>query len=97
MALVRIVKIPAGFAPLEIRGAWVGLEFDAHPLKHGEQALRIGTPGGPAWVVPGEDVADTLEDERPSALKWWLGNFPNSLKAPIAFSADVCEIISSTS
>ncbi len=76
---VKIIKIPAGEAPLKIRAAWVGRTLRCYP--------HIGTCGETTGVLTGEKTADErrgvsvpqilaieeLERHNPSfyVLDWW--------------------------
>ena len=78
MGIIRIVKIPEGDAPLEIREAWVGLELPCL-TKHDESkevkniiSQEIRQPRPNCWYVPQDMALEILEEAAPEAAQWWL-------------------------
>ena len=74
MQQVRIVRVPQGEAPLEVRQAWVGLIL---PVSHFGEGLEVGLKTGMfqpkrAWVaVPRQLALEILESKDPVAAKWF--------------------------
>ncbi len=101
---VRIVAVPPGEAPEEVRRAWVGLEL---PLAVGETGPRDGWTYGvlsaaPAGVrngcaVDGRIAVTLLAETDPSAADWWRSNAPHVLAGgyQLVFPAEVCEPVES--
>jgi hypothetical protein len=94
---IRIIGVPPGQAPVEIRQAWVGLEL---PVIEGEvtQNIPIGVFGGPAensggYRVDGQKAIELLGQKSPTAAEWWKQNAPWALLRPLLFAKEVCEEI----
>src|SRR5207253_2971180 len=97
---VRIVTIPPGEAPEEVRRAWVGLEL---PLIVGQvhtehiaaqQAVSHQAVNAPnSYAVEGRAAVAILEAASPDAAAWWRQNAPHVLASgyQLIFPADVCE------
>jgi hypothetical protein len=97
---IRIIGIPPGEAPEEVRRAWVGLEL---PLVRAEGQPRpqwglgvlswrraptltgYAVDGGAAWTV--------LASASPDAAAWWREHSPQSVTPgyQLLFPAEVCE------
>jgi hypothetical protein len=97
---VRIVGVPRGEAPLEIREAWVGAllplrswETQPGPVKSGSML----TPGGPVlddgYAVSGPAAIRALARSSPDAAAWWRANMAQVLDSGyrFVFPAEVCE------
>ncbi len=76
--IIRIVKVPSGEAPLEIREAWVGLELPCDPvLGLADIGHRIGAVSGKrlpnqyGFSVPQKEALDILEQSKPAVAAWW--------------------------
>ncbi|HTB79402.1 MAG TPA: hypothetical protein VK717_00805 [Opitutaceae bacterium] len=100
---VRIVGVPPGEAPAEIREEWLGL---ALPLAFGRSGAcqlnvqgilsRTGNPEPQmGYVVLVEDAIDALEEKSPKAAAWWRSNTPQlvSRGRTFLFQEAVCELI----
>ncbi|HJZ57596.1 MAG TPA: hypothetical protein VKE74_21685 [Gemmataceae bacterium] len=97
--MIRIIGVPPGEAPDEVRAAWVGVEL---PLAPGERE-PVNLPGlgvvsgepTPAvgYVVDGPTAVDRLAAHNPGAAQWWRANAPQVLEpgATLVFAAEVCE------
>ena len=79
---IRIIDIPPGEAPLEVREQWVGLEL---PLVGGDPyAMQLKTCGvltgasepeeTVGYAVSIEDAVRVLEKKSPEAAAWWRSN-----------------------
>ena len=98
---VRIVGIPSGEAPLEIRKQWLGLEL---PLMPGRSSVyQVGAGGllsGKAaadpiigYLVSAHEAVEILASKSPDAAKWWRLFAPSHI-APgksLVFDEYVCE------
>jgi hypothetical protein len=94
---VRMIGVPHGDEPREVRAAWVGLVL---PLAPGETGSR---PQGPSvegeklvWVyfVDAPAALAILAEREPDAAAWWRENAPERFQPGerLAFAADVCEL-----
>src|SRR5207302_7652125 len=97
---VRIVTIPPGEAPEEVRRAWVGLEL---PLAAGEKDARgldiagvlsgrtVGVTQG--FAVDGKRAIKLLAGHDTSAAEWWRHNAPHAARSgyQLIFPVNVCE------
>ena len=98
---VRIVAIPPGEAPKEIREHWVGLIL---PLAVGHSsAVEIESCGvlsgkmedmAIGYVVEIEDALAVLTKKSPEAAAWWRENAPHLLgvDGELIFHEHVCEL-----
>lgn len=79
---IRIVSVPNGEAPLEVRQAWVGVEFPAlnrTPVAVNGTGVLTATPAGTEWgyIVDANVAVTTLAGMNPAAAAWWRANVPN--------------------
>ena len=100
---IRIVNMPSGEAPLEIRKQWIGLEL---PLAGADEcAVQVpvcgvltgiiapeNTIGYPVFV---EDAISLLEMKSPAAAAWWRANTPHLFTGNrvLIFEECVCQMI----
>ena len=104
---IRITKIPAGEAPLEIRKAWVGLVLPCHPYlgfpdsapDRGVltgQSASCDSCGSYGVSVPQDQAIDILAQFHPEAAAWWRQHgYPNPAPDDLfGFENDVIEIVS---
>lgn len=101
VACVRIVQVPPGEAPEEIRRAWVGLEL---PLLRGAAeplpAVSVGVLSHqnsavvPGYAVDGRLAMEALAGRSPEAAAWWQQNAPHVVEPGyrLLFPAEVCEM-----
>jgi hypothetical protein len=99
-ARVRIVAVPPGEAPEQVRRAWVGLEL---PLTRGESGPRaqdvVGVQSNrlqgqwTGFAVNGATAVTLLAAKAPEAAGWWRRNAPHVLVGgyTLVFPAEVCE------
>ncbi len=92
---VRIVAVPTGPPPEEVRRAWVGLTV---PLAPGETGPRpVKTPGNAeekvGYVVDSARALAILAANAPAAAAWWKKNAPAYLQPgrALLFSPESCE------
>lgn len=79
---IRVVSVPDGEAPLEIRRAWVGVEFPAlnrTPVAVNGAGVLTATPVGTEWgyIVDANVAVTALAATNPAAAAWWRTNVPN--------------------
>jgi hypothetical protein len=100
VAHLRILRIPPGEAPEDIRRAWVGV---ALPLSQCESTPRQketmgvlsnqeeGTATG--YAVGGRKAVNALETQAPDAASWWRENASHVLAKgyQLFFPLDTCE------
>jgi hypothetical protein len=98
--VIRVVSIPPGEAPEEIRREWVGLEL---PLVHGAaqpqplavQGVLTHTPGSvmTGYAVDGRRALRLLASHSPAAAEWWRTNARHVEQANylLIFPEYVCE------
>jgi hypothetical protein len=99
---VRIVALPPGEAPEEIRRAWIGLEFPVTscPEGHSEGVYGVlsNRPAGccDGYEVEGAEAVRILATKAPGAAAWWRSHAPHVLTCgyQLVFPAEVCEPIS---
>lgn len=89
MKKIRIVAVPPGFAPKEIRQQWVGVEI---PLS-GEDptgGIWVGTGNENGYVVSADDAISALRNAgKDDAADFWEGLRGTALR----FNKQVCEPI----
>jgi hypothetical protein len=103
VAMLRIVQVPPGEAPEEIRRAWVGIEL---PLtKANAEPRRVDSTGAvtlaltgiaTGYVVDGRKAVQALEPIAPEAALWWRKNAPHVVRSgyQLLFPVNVCEKLS---
>jgi hypothetical protein len=95
---IRIIAVPPGQAPEEIRKGWIGCEFETVALPGSKDyvqlGVRLGKPEnlGGYNVETGEAIA-VLAKKNPNAAEWWKKNFPPNLFPYLVFKKEVCEEI----
>ena len=85
--LIKIIAVPDGSSPKEVRQAWVGAVL---PLAFGENLPRIRytKPGIGEWIrswflprlyytVSVDDALVVLEKASPNSARWWRKNCPD--------------------
>src|SRR5262245_31416390 len=99
---IRIVRVPEGEAPLEIRQAWVGLvlpcdPYLGYPASGGEQGVCTGRKSARnryGFGVPQDQAIAVLDIENPQAAAWWrTQGFPRGDER-FCFAEAEAEIIS---
>jgi hypothetical protein len=100
---VRIVDVPRGEAPLEIREAWVGALLPLRSWETQPGTVKSGsmlTPGGPVlddgYAVAGRAAIQALGRSSPAAAAWWRANASQVLESGyrFVFPVEVCERVS---
>ncbi len=98
---IKIIAVPAGEAPEEIRREWVGLEI---PLPPGKRGLVVGQSSGIAsarkdafrgYVVDTETAVSLLAERAPAAATWWRHHAAPLFQPGrrLAFREECCEPI----
>ncbi len=91
MRKIKIVGVPPGFAPEEIRRQWVGIEIPL--LEAGENLSKegwVGTGNEGGYVVSGGDAITALRKaKKHEAATFWEGIVPAALR----FNKQICELI----
>lgn len=99
MIEIKIIAVPEGEAPLEIRQQWVGMTLLAtgktSPDFVGAVGVLSGKPesyptGG--YYIRTPVALQMLEQKSPEAAEWWRTNLANSVY--LIFSCAVCEVVS---
>lgn len=94
---VRIMKIPAGEAPLWVREAWVGLVLPADPIAGPADTRGVisGKSAGRPWgvSVPQAPALTILRRTHPRAASWWKSKGYPQRNGYFNFDIDEVEII----
>lgn len=95
MKKIRIIKTPPGFAPLEIRAQWVGVEIPLATEEDIKQdspsGARIGTANLDGYRVLRDKAITALHEAgRHEAVYFWDA-FP--LGRYLVFKKEVCEVV----
>jgi hypothetical protein len=92
MSKIKIVQVPPGFAPEDIRKEWVGVEIPLadNPIIGDKVVAKIGNQNKDGYQVRGVDAVQALLDAgKNEAADFWkfyaTGNF--------VFKKEVCELI----
>lgn len=78
--LIRIIEVPPGEAPRNIREAWVGLELPLAATEGQGRRMEImgvlsHMPGvTTGYAVEGREAIDRLGSQSPEAARWWREN-----------------------
>lgn len=99
---VKIVKIPRGEAPENIRAAWVGLELPCYPTAGYIDGVEFGFESGlvrqdsrACVIVPQKEALEVLEKSSPAAAKWWYDRgFPLGFCSNFSFGVDEVALVS---
>jgi hypothetical protein len=103
-ALIRIIAIPPGEAPLEIREQWVGLIL---PLVEDEACAwemetfgiltgKIESETTIGYAVGLHEAMAALGEKSPEAVAWWRTNAPHLFEedSVLVFDQVACRLIS---
>lgn len=91
---IKIVAVPPGQAPDNVREAWVGLVL---PVAEADgDGVQLGALGGEAqnlggYPVYGMDALKVLARANRKAFEWWLVNVPMAAYNDLVFARDCCE------
>ncbi len=91
MKKMKIIAIPPGFAPEEIRKQWLGIEIPLLGKDDQPTSLRIGNGNSGGYTVQTQDAIDALRasDKNEAAEFWEQFN----LGSQLVFKTECCEII----
>ena len=106
---IKIVSVPDGEAPLEVREKWVGLELPVVPGEsYAQQGVVSGKPVNPpmdGYLVKAVTAVAILAKSDRDAARWWETHFLPKYKmfeeqtpemianAFLVFEKEVCEIV----
>lgn len=89
---IRIIKIPAGFAPEKIRAEWVGVEIPLVPDREAsivEAQMNVKSVSVDGYIVRGEDAVQVLIGAgKKEAAAFWSRPFPPPY---LRFARECCE------
>ena len=97
--VVKIVKVPYGPAPEEIRRAWVGLNLlakgEPYPYTGPQYDFLANSslPRRKALLVPVDCALERLKEKSPEAAVWFLKNYPWWREEYFTFGMDEVEVI----
>jgi hypothetical protein len=80
-ALIKVIRVPVGPAPEEIRKAWVGLVLDVICLNPGSEFDYLKMqflPERESFLALKTTAFDLLEKKDPSAARWFRENSGSS-------------------
>ncbi len=92
MPKIKIIDIPPGFAPEEIRKQWLNVEIPLaqNPILEGKEIARIGSDNAGGYQVKGVDAVQSLRDAgKNEAANFWEKYSSGNFK----FKKEVCELI----
>jgi len=92
MSKIKIIAIPPGFAPQEIREQWVGIEIplSKNPIPHGEESFRSGSENGDGYQVLATEAIVALRNAgKNDAANFWK----NLAGGTLVFKKDLCELV----
>lgn len=96
---IRIVKVPAGEAPLEIREKWVGVEMSCVFSEKNTNTARgvltgVEMPQYDAYVVLQSEAIEALREKHPDAAKYWNSvGFPQGETDFFSFQQKEAEVV----
>jgi hypothetical protein len=94
MSSVKLIAMPPGQAPEEVRKEWVGLVI---PLPEQETGgYQMGVRGGKSqnaggYQVDTREALQLLYDKTPAAAEWFMENA--MLGSRLVFAREVCELV----
>lgn len=93
--VMRIIKVPAGDAPEDIRRHWVGVKLGAVTFNGGKSSLLTGKlVGVGGYMVLADAAIEALEKNSEEAAAWFRKLFTKGSGRHLIFGADEVEIIS---
>lgn len=95
---IRVVKVPAGEAPDNVRSEWLDVDL-RHAIRLPESARggEVQIVSGEtvsardAWAVSAPSAIEALTQKSPEAGEWFVKNWPESLPA-MTFGVDEVEV-----
>lgn len=94
MSSIKIVSVPPGQAPEEVREKWVGVIIPLPEQVTG--GFQMGVQGGTSdntvgYQVSTEEALRLLYEKSPAAVQWFLENAV--LGTRLVFANQVCELV----
>lgn len=94
MSSIKIIAVPPGQAPEEVRREWVGLVIPLPPQEIG--GFQMGVRGGAAknlggYQVYSRDAFSLLLAKSPEACRWFVANA--FFGSHLVFAREVCELL----
>lgn len=92
MPSIKIIAVPPGFAPLDIRKEWVGVEIPLPASVDDPPGnLRTGTANIGGYTVRKPDAIEALRKAgKEEAAKWWASS---RLGLHLQFKREACQFI----
>ncbi len=97
---IKIVQVPDGEAPEEVRRAWVGMVLPCLPLvgygahrEKGAVSLQENAYNRYGYAVPQKEALEKLAEKHPEAARWWKSQgFPKEADGQDYFSFSEMEV-----
>jgi len=98
---IKIIAVPSGEAPLEVREQWVGLVLPVDPSYEALGRIGfIGVLGGPpdqenmgGYPVKTQEAIRLLEEKSPEAARWWRSLPHLNFLDYLVFGRKFCELV----
>jgi len=94
--VIRIIEVPKGIAPKEVKEAWVGMELLAEIHEGTEHDLITGRDiqpqRGKYYAAPKDFALEALESKTPEAARWFYENML-SMQGSFTFGIDEAELV----
>jgi hypothetical protein len=93
---VRVVAVPPGPAPEEVRRAWVGLILPLGPGETGPRPVKTaGAEEKVGYVVDAPRALQVLAAHAPEAALWWKQNAPAYCQPgrALVFAPEACQLV----
>lgn len=93
---IRIIKVPEGEAPLQVRKKWIGLVLpvvavSSHDCREILSNTKVNR--GLHYTVPKDLAIVALEQQHPHAANWWKSHSPATEGSALAFYLDEAEVV----
>jgi hypothetical protein len=97
MTQIKIIAVPPGQAPLEVRQQWVGITLPVAenlPSKTFEMGVFGGKPeNSEGYLVETMLAFRELKKKSPEAADWWSSHLSPQLMPWLSFQRSVCEVV----
>lgn len=97
MVQIKIIAVPPGQAPLEVRQQWVGMilpvveELPSDTVEMGVLGGKPENSGG--YPVETTVAIQELEKKSPEAANWWKSHVNPAWMPWLSFQRAVCELV----